>query len=77
YLVGGCVRDMMLNITNKDFDFATSATPEQVRAEFRNERIIGRRFKLLHIHFGREIIEVATFRANHPQDDEAEESNQT
>ena len=77
YLVGGCVRDMMLNIKPKDFDVATSATPEQVRAEFRNARIIGRRFKLVHIHFGREIIEVATFRANHPQDDEEEDSNQS
>ena len=77
YLVGGCVRDMMLNITPKDFDVATSATPEQVRAEFRNARIIGRRFKLVHIHFGREIIEVATFRANHPQDEDDEDSNQS
>ncbi|MBI6853340.1 polynucleotide adenylyltransferase PcnB [Pseudomonas lijiangensis] len=77
YLVGGCVRDLMLNIEPKDFDVATSATPEQVRAEFRNARIIGRRFKLVHIHFGREIIEVATFRANHPQDEEEEDSNQS
>jgi poly(A) polymerase len=77
YLVGGCVRDLMLHIEPKDFDVATSATPEQVRAEFRNARIIGRRFKLVHIHFGREIIEVATFRANHPQDDEEEDSNQS
>ncbi|MEQ7920443.1 polynucleotide adenylyltransferase PcnB [Xanthomonas sp. WHRI 1810A] len=77
YLVGGCVRDLMLNIEPKDYDVATSATPEQVRAEFRNARIIGRRFKLVHIHFGREIIEVATFRANHPQDDEDEDSNQS
>jgi poly(A) polymerase len=77
YLVGGCVRDLMLGITPKDFDVATSATPEQVRAEFRNARIIGRRFKLVHIHFGREIIEVATFRANHPQDEEDEDSNQS
>ncbi|UVH49620.1 polynucleotide adenylyltransferase PcnB [Pseudomonas sp. CBSPBW29] len=77
YLVGGCVRDMLLNITPKDFDVATSATPEQVRAEFRNARIIGRRFKLVHIHFGREIIEVATFRANHPQNDEEEDTNQS
>ncbi len=76
YLVGGCVRDMLLNITPKDFDVATSATPEQIRAEFRNARIIGRRFKLVHIHFGREIIEVATFRANHPQDED-EDSNQS
>jgi poly(A) polymerase len=70
YLVGGCVRDLMLGIKPKDFDVATSATPEQVRAEFRNARVIGRRFKLVHVHFGREIIEVATFRANHPQGDE-------
>ncbi|GFM89782.1 poly(A) polymerase I [Pseudomonas cichorii] len=77
YLVGGCVRDLMLNIEPKDFDVATSATPEQVRAEFRNARIIGRRFKLVHIHFGREIIEVATFRANHPQDEDEEDSNQS
>ena len=77
YLVGGCVRDLLLNIEPKDFDVATSATPEQVRAEFRNARIIGRRFKLVHIHFGREIIEVATFRANHPEDDEEEDSNQS
>lgn len=77
YLVGGCVRDMLLNITPKDFDVATSATPEQVRAEFRNARIIGRRFKLVHIHFGREIIEVATFRAGHPQNDDEEDTNQS
>jgi poly(A) polymerase len=74
YLVGGCVRDMLLGITPKDFDVATSATPEQIRGEFRNARVIGRRFKLVHVHFGREIIEVATFRANHPQDEE-EDSN--
>ncbi|MCY1417067.1 Poly(A) polymerase I [compost metagenome] len=67
---------MLLGITPKDFDVATSATPEQVRAEFRNARVIGRRFKLVHVHFGREIIEVATFRANHPQDEE-EDSNQS
>ena len=69
YLVGGCVRDLLLNLPPKDFDVATSATPEQIRAEFRNARIIGRRFRLVHIQFGREIIEVATFRANHPEDD--------
>ena len=67
YLVGGCVRDLMLDLNPKDFDVATSATPEQVRAEFRNARVIGRRFKLVHVHFGREIIEVATFRADHPK----------
>ncbi len=67
YIVGGGVRDQLLGITPKDFDVATSATPEQVRAEFRNARVIGRRFKLVHVHFGREIIEVATFRAHHPR----------
>jgi poly(A) polymerase len=76
YLVGGCVRDLLLGITPKDFDVATSATPEQIRAEFRNARVIGRRFKLVHVHFGREIIEVATFRANHPVDEE-EDSHQS
>ena len=75
YLVGGCVRDMLLGMQPKDYDVATSATPEQVRAEFRNARVIGRRFKLAHVHFGREIIEVATFRANHPQGDDEEDSH--
>lgn len=70
YLVGGCVRDLLLGLTPKDFDVATNATPEQVRAEFRNARVIGRRFRLVHVHFGREIIEVATFRANHPEDED-------
>ncbi|MBO3276676.1 polynucleotide adenylyltransferase PcnB [Pseudomonas schmalbachii] len=77
YVVGGGVRDPLLGIPPKDFDVATSATPEQVRAEFRNARVIGRRFKLVHVHFGREIIEVATFRANHPQDDDESDSNQS
>jgi poly(A) polymerase len=76
YLVGGCVRDLQLGIVPKDFDVATSATPEQVRAEFRNARIIGRRFKLVHVNFGREIIETATFRANHPEDEEEDNSQQ-
>jgi poly(A) polymerase len=76
YVVGGCVRDLLLNFEPKDFDVATSATPEQVRAEFRNARVIGRRFKLVHVHFGREIIEVATFRSHHPQGDEEEDSTQ-
>ncbi|WP_339516214.1 polynucleotide adenylyltransferase PcnB [Pseudomonas sp. RL_15y_Pfl2_60] len=75
FLVGGCVRDLLLDVEPKDFDVSTSATPEQVRAEFRNARVIGRRFKLVHVHFGREIIEVATFRANHPEGDEEENSN--
>lgn len=65
YLVGGAVRDALLNIQPKDFDIATNAHPEQVRKLFRNSRIIGKRFKIVHIYFGRyEIIEVATFRAS-------------
>lgn len=63
YLVGGSVRDLLLRIKPKDFDIATSATPAQIKKLFRNCRLIGRRFRLAHIHFGREIIEVATFRA--------------
>jgi len=64
-LVGGAVRDLLLGITPKDFDVATDATPEQVKQLFRNCRLIGRRFRLAHIHFGRQIIEVATYRAAH------------
>jgi poly(A) polymerase len=65
HLVGGGVRDLLLGKTPKDFDVATDAHPEQVKALFSNCRLIGRRFRLAHVHFGREIIEVATFRANH------------
>jgi poly(A) polymerase len=65
YLVGGCVRDLLLGRTPKDFDIATSAHPGEVRAIFRNCRLIGRRFRLAHIYFkGGKIIEVSTFRAN-------------
>jgi poly(A) polymerase len=63
FLVGGCVRDLLIGITPKDFDIATSALPEEVKRTFRNCRLIGRRFRLAHVFFGREIIEVATFRA--------------
>lgn len=63
YLVGGCVRDLLLGREPKDFDVVTDAHPEQVRSVFRNCRLIGRRFRLAHVHFGQEIIEVATFRA--------------
>lgn len=62
YLVGGSVRDLLLHKAPKDFDIATNATPNQIKNLFRNARIIGRRFKLVHIIFHREIIEVATFR---------------
>ena len=65
YFVGGCVRDLLLGRTPKDFDIATSAHPGEVRAIFRNCRLIGRRFRLAHIYFkGGKIIEVSTFRAN-------------
>ncbi len=63
YLVGGGVRDLLLGGHPKDFDVATSATPEEVHKLFNNSRLIGRRFRLVHVRFGREIIEVATFRA--------------
>jgi len=63
YLVGGCVRDLLLGVRPKDFDLATSATPRQIKRLFRNCRIIGRRFRLAHIRFGPKILEVATFRA--------------
>jgi poly(A) polymerase len=64
YLVGGGVRDLLLGHEPKDFDIATDATPEEVRAVFRNCRLIGRRFRLAHVFFGRDIVEVATFRGS-------------
>jgi len=73
YLVGGCVRDLLLGRTPKDFDVATSATPNEIKQLFRNCRIIGRRFRLAHIFFsGGKIIETSTFRANPKQDDDDE-----
>jgi poly(A) polymerase len=63
YLVGGCVRDLLLGHEPKDFDVATNASPEEVHRLFRKSRLIGRRFKLVHVGFGRDVIEVATFRA--------------
>jgi poly(A) polymerase len=63
FLVGGAVRDLLLGLRPKDFDVATDALPEDVRRLFRNCRLIGRRFRLAHVFFGQEIIEVATFRA--------------
>lgn len=67
YLVGGGVRDLLLGQKPKDFDITTNATPEQIRKLFRNCRLVGRRFRLAHIMFGPEIIEVATFRGHHDQ----------
>src|SRR3954467_15141942 len=72
YLVGGCVRDLMLGRKPKDFDVVTSATPNDIRRLFKNCRIIGRRFRLAHIFFGPKIIETSTFRAN-PREIEEEE----
>lgn len=62
-MVGGCLRDILLKRTPKDFDIATNASPENIKKLFRNCLLIGRRFRLAHIRFGREIIEVSTFRA--------------
>jgi poly(A) polymerase len=64
YLVGGGVRDILLGQRPKDFDIATDATPEEVRELFRNSRLIGRRFRIVHVLFGREVIEVTTFRGS-------------
>jgi len=73
YLVGGSVRDLLLGREPKDFDVATNASPEQVEQEFRNCRLIGRRFRLAHVRFGDEIIEVATFRASSVADTDPDE----
>jgi poly(A) polymerase len=76
YLVGGSVRDLLLGKVPKDFDIATDATPSQIRNLFRNARIIGRRFKLVHILFHREIIEVATFRGSEPSEENSQQVNE-
>lgn len=69
YLVGGCVRDMLLGLPPKDFDVVTEAHPRQVKDLFQRQgRLIGRRFQLVHVHFGREVVEVSTFRASHEHD---------
>ena len=68
YLVGGGVRDVVLGIRTKDFDVATDATPSQLRSLFENSRIIGRRFRLVHVYYPGEIIEVSTFRAEGAQE---------
>jgi poly(A) polymerase len=73
FLVGGGVRDLLLGGTPKDFDIATDATPEQIKDLFKNARVIGRRFKIIHVRFGREIIEVTTFRAHHHASNEIDD----
>ncbi|WP_373048903.1 polynucleotide adenylyltransferase PcnB [Vulgatibacter sp.] len=76
YLVGGCVRDLSLGLQPKDFDVATSAHPGEIRAIFRNCRLIGRRFRLAHVYFrGGKVVETATFRANPNEDVEASQAN--
>jgi poly(A) polymerase len=64
FIVGGAVRDLLLNVAPKDFDVATDATPEEVQRLFRRARLIGRRFQIVHVQFGQELIEVSTFRAS-------------
>ncbi|WP_313621435.1 polynucleotide adenylyltransferase PcnB, partial [Pantoea septica] len=73
YLVGGGVRDLLLGKKPKDFDITTNATPEQMRKLFRNCRLVGRRFRLAHVMFGPEVIEVATFRGHHQAEEDVEE----
>jgi len=75
YLAGGGVRDLLLKRNPKDFDVATNATPEEVKKVFRNCRLIGRRFRLAHVYFHGEIIEVATFRAPAPKETEEPKDN--
>jgi len=75
YLVGGAVRDLLLNKQPKDFDIATNAHPEQIKEVLPSTRIIGRRFRLAHVHFGRDYLEVATFRAPHDESDKGQVSN--
>jgi poly(A) polymerase len=69
YLVGGCIRDALNGISPKDFDIATNATPEEVRKIFKASRIIGKRFRLVHVFSRSELIEVATFRAGKQNSD--------
>lgn len=72
FIVGGAVRDLLLGREPKDFDVATDATPEEVKAQFRRARLIGRRFQIVHVYCGPDTIEVTTFRAHTPQNDEDE-----
>ncbi len=77
YLAGGGVRDLLLGRNPKDFDVATNATPEEIRRIFRNCRLIGRRFRLAHVYFHNETIEVSTFRAPTPLEEDAPSDNNT
>lgn len=77
FVVGGAVRDLLLGREPKDFDVATDATPEQVKVLFRRARIIGRRFRIVHVYCGAETIEITTFRAGNPQSDDEDEDRVT
>jgi poly(A) polymerase len=72
FIVGGAVRDLLMNVKPKDFDIATNATPEEVNRVFRRSRIIGRRFRLVHVLWGNETIEVSTFRGHHMSEGDAQ-----
>ncbi len=75
YLVGGCVRDLLLGREPKDFDVVTDADPDEIKKIFRNCRLIGRRFRLAHVHFGKEVIEVATFRGKGDEENDKQVLN--
>jgi len=76
YLVGGCIRDLLLGKAPKDFDIATNATPEEVHRLFRRSRIVGRRFKIVHVRIAGEVIEVTTFRGAHTSENKGQSRSQ-
>ena len=76
FLVGGCVRDALCGVVPKDFDVATNAKPDEVKALFRRARLVGRRFPIAHVRYGREIIEVSTFRQSQMDHDDIETDDQ-
>ncbi|MEZ5525355.1 MAG: polynucleotide adenylyltransferase PcnB [Pseudomonadales bacterium] len=77
YLVGGCIRDLLLGLKPKDFDISTNARPEDILKLFKRARIIGRRFRIVHVYFGREMLEITTFRGHHPEDGEHPHASQS
>ena len=77
FVVGGAVRDLLLGREPKDFDIATNATPDDIRHLFRRSRIIGRRFQIVHVYCGQDLVEVTTFRAAAPQEDDEDEARVT
>jgi len=76
FVVGGAVRDLLLGCKPKDFDVATSATPEEVRGVFRRSRIIGRRFQIVHVLCGPEMVETSTYRAHFTREPDAENTDE-